>query len=177
MATPPLVNPLPMEIAPALADRRLAIARRTVGRVLDLGGWSDHLVGYRLGAEVESLTMLDDLEDLPGLDGGPFDSIVSLIRTPLVADIDQFFETVLGRCADGGHIHLVEPSGRSGRLGCLRAGGGLHLDRDLPADLRSRGLVVTDLTRFEVPSLSAPMRPFIDAIARRPTTTRCSSPS
>ncbi len=53
-----------------------------------------------------------------------------------------------------------------GRLG--RAAGGLHLDRDLPHELRTRGLIVTDLLRFEVPTVSAPLRPFVEAVARRP---------
>lgn len=201
MANPPLVawmNPLPMELAPALASRRRRLAAKAHGRVLDLGGWQDHLTAYRLGAEVESVTMLDRVGDvrsgtgrddpegvtrlevgpdaLAELGEGPFDSIVSLIRTPLVADLDRMLSTLFELLADGGSLHFLEPVRRDGRLGRMlalggllnRVAGGLHLDRDLPADLRRHGLVVIDLERFEVPTVSAPLRPFIEATARWP---------
>ena len=210
MATTPLVawmNPLPMELAPALSNRRRSVAQRATGRVLDLGGWADHLSAYRLGDEVESVTMLDlprdvragtGRDDPPGVTRlaagvdtlaesglGPFDSIVSLIRLPLVADLDWFFDTTLALLAEGGSLYFVEPVRRAGRVGRVlamggfvgRLAGGLHVDRDLPAELRQRGMVVTDLTRFEVPTLSAPFRPFIEAVARRPAMPRGSSPS
>jgi len=210
MATPPLVawmNPLPMEVAPALVVRRRSLAARAHGRVLDLGGWADHLGSYRLGAAVDSVVMLDQPADVRAgtgrddplgvtrlevgvdvvadIEPGPFDSIVSLIRTPLVADFDRFIGTLLSLLADEGSLYFLEPVRRDGRLGRLvalagmlgRAAGGLHLDRDLPAELRGRGLVVTDLSRFEVPTLSAPMRPFIEAVARRPVSFERSSPS
>lgn len=210
MATPPLVawmNPLPIELAPALASRRRSVAARTCGRVLDLGGWADHLSAYRLGAEVESVTMLDRVGDVRAGTGrgdpdrvtrvdasfdslaeqgmGPFDSIVSLTRLPLVENLDRFFDTVEALLADGGSLHLLEPTCRSGRVGRLlavggfvgRMAGGLHLDRDLPAEIRRRGMIVTDLTRFEVPTVSAPLRPFIEAVARGPATSPGSSPS
>ena len=203
MATPPLVawmNPLPMELAPALRSRRRSVAGQASGRVLDLGGWADHLESYRLGAEVESVVMLDRLGDVRagtgradplgvtrlnvGVDAlaangfGPFDSIVSLIRLPLVENLDRFFETTLALLADGGSFYFVEPVCRAGRFGRVlalsgfvgRVAGGLHLDRDLPAEIRARGMVVTELVRFEVPTVSAPLRPFIEAVARRPTT-------
>jgi hypothetical protein len=191
-----------MEVAPALAARRRSLAARTRGRVLDLGGWADHLDAYGLGDSVDSVVMLNRPGDVragtgrsdpPGvrrleagvdavadLEPGPFDSIVSLIRTPLVADLDRFITTLVGLLAADGCLYLLEPVRRAGRLGRVlavggslgRVAGGLHLDRDLPAELRSRGLVVTDLSRFEVPTLSAPMRPFIEAVARRPVSSR-----
>jgi hypothetical protein len=196
-----------MEVAPALAARRRSLAARTHGRVLDLGGWADHLTSYRLDGAVESVVMLDRLGDVragtgrddplgvsrieAGVDAvddlhlGPFDSIVSLIRTPLVADLDRFIRTLLPLLGDEGSLYFVEPVRRSGRFGRIlalggslgRAAGGLHLDRDLPSELRGRGLVVTDLSRFEVPTLSAPMRPFIEAVARRPVSSERLSPS
>jgi hypothetical protein len=196
-----------MELAPALSSRRRKIAGRARGRVLDLGGWADHLGEYRLGDEVESVTMLDGpgdvragtgREDPPGvtridaaLDSlaasglGPFESIVSLIRLPLVEDLDGFFRTVFELLAEHGCLYFVEPVRRSGRAGRVlavggrlgRVAGGLHLDRDLPAEIRRRGMVVTDLARFEVPTVSAPFRPFIEAVARWPATPPESSPS
>ncbi len=202
MANPPLVawmNPLPMELAPALRSRRRSVAGRATGRVLDLGGWADHLESYRLGAGVESVTMLDRIGDIRagtgradpdgvtrvdmGVDAlaaeglGPFDSIVSFIRLPLVDDLDRFLETVVALLAENGNLFFVEPVRRSGHLGgalalssrLRRVAGGLHLDRDLPAEIRAHGLVVTALDRFEVPTVSAPLRPFVEAVVRRPT--------
>lgn len=209
MASTPLVawmNPLPMEIAPALRERRRSVAAKATGRVLDLGGWSDHLGSYRFdetdetgSGAVDEVTMLvrpGDLrtgdsdrdpvgvtrvdvgfDSLPDLGLGPFDSIVSLIRTPLIADLGRMIRMVDDLMALDGRFLLLEPVRRAGRLGRMlavsglfvRATGGLHLDRDIPARLRSEGLSVTDLDRFEVPTVSAPLRPFIEASARRAT--------
>lgn len=204
MAGTPLVawmNPLPMELAPGLRDRRRSIAAKATGRVLDLGGWSDHLGSYRLDdqtsvgvAEVMMLVRPGDLQptdsrrdpdgvtrvdagfdSLQDLGVEPFDTIVSLIRTPLIADINRMMRMVDGLLAQGGQLLMLEPVRRTGRLGrvvafggsLIRATGGLYLDRDIPGILRAEGMTVTDLERFEVPSLSAPFRPFVEARARR----------
>ena len=204
MVGTPLVawmNPLPMELAPGLRERRCSVAAKASGRVLDLGGWSDHLGSYRLSAAestgVREVTMLvrpGDLQptdsdrdpagvtrvdagfdSLKALGVDPFDTIVSLIRTPLVADISRMFSIVGDLLAPGGQLLMLEPVRRSGRIGrmiafggsLIRATGGLHLDRDIPGMLRTEGFVVTDLERFEVPTVSAPLRPFVQARARR----------
>jgi len=200
MASTPLVawmNPLPIELAPALAARRKSVASSAAGRVLDLGGWSDHLGHYRIGGQVDEVMLLVRPRDLRGgdsgrdLDGvtrvdsgfdslvesgaGTFDTIVSLIRTPLISDLDRFIGAVEKLLAPDGHLLLLEPVRRHGRLGRIlkmsgsltRVSGGLYLDRDIPAKLRESGLTVIDLDRFEVPTVSAPLRPFIEATARR----------
>jgi len=191
------MNPLPMKLAPALAARRKSVASKATGRVLDLGGWGDHLSHYRVGAEVDEVMMLVRNGDLRGgdssrdpegvtrvdagfdslvkLGAGPFDTIVSLIRTPLISDFDRFIRIVDQLLSPDGNLLLLEPVRRHGRLGrmlklsgsLVRATGGLHLDRDIPARLRESGFTVTDLDRFEVPTVSAPLRPFIEATARR----------
>ena len=206
---PPLVawmNPLPMELAPALRKRRSSLAAVASGQVLDLGGWSDHLDSYQISTEVDSVTMLDRLgdiragtathdpegvtridaepEELSELGHGPFDTIVSLIRTPLVADLNRFLRTLTELLADGGRLLFLEPVARAGRTGRLlalggrvgRAVGGLHLDWDLPAEIRALGMTITDLQRFEVPTVSAPFRPFVEARVRRPLSSPVSSP-
>ena len=201
MSRPPLVawmNPLPLELAPALRNRRSSLATAAKGAVLDLGGWSDHLDSYQIGTEVGLVTMLDrlgdfragtsahdprgvtridsDPEELGEGGHGPFDTIVSLIRTPLVADLNRFLKTLADLLAPHGRLLFLEPVARAGRAGHLlalggrlgRAFGGLHLDWDLPAETRAVGLTVTDLERFEVPTVSAPFRPFVEMRVRRP---------
>lgn len=209
MVSPPLVawmNSLPVELAPALRKRRSNMATEARGEVLDLGGWSDHLDSY-IGSEVGSVTMLDrlgdiragtsahdpegvtrvdvDPEQLSELGFGPFDTIVSLIRTPLVADLNRFLGTLAELLTDGGRLLFLEPVARAGRTGRLlaisgrlgRAVGGLYLDWDLPAEIRSLGMTTTDLERFEVPTVSAPFRPFVEMKVRWPISSPESSPS
>jgi len=160
---------LPPELSSALAERRCSIAAAAEGRILDLGGWSDHLDMYP-----EEPLLLENLDELDGLDG-EFDTIVSLVRTPLVVDLSVFIEGVVARLAPDGIIAFLEPTIRPGRTGDIlrfgsriqRAFGGLHLDRDIPNEFRDRKLFVTDLDRFEVASVAAPLRPFVAGRARR----------
>ena len=164
---------LPPELAPALRARRRELAAQATGRVLDLGGWNDHADAYSESEEVTQLDSLDDLRESTG----EFDTIVSMVRTPLVADLDQFIRDLVAHLGDDGHILFLEPTIRTGRVGQLLALGGrlsktligLHLDRDVPDVIRRNGLFVTDLHRFEVPSVSAPLRTFVEARCRRPT--------
>ncbi|MDG1409410.1 MAG: hypothetical protein P8L46_13350 [Acidimicrobiales bacterium] len=160
---------LPPERSAALAERRRTIAAAATGRVLDLGGWHDHLGEY-----AEPPTVLGGLDELGELDG-TFDTIVSLVRTPLVQDMDAFIGGMVGRLAPNGVVAFLEPAVRPGRAGdFLRVAawgqdrfGGLYLDRDIPNEFRERQLFVTDLHRFEVASVAAPFRPFVDGRARR----------
>ncbi len=164
---------LPPELAPALRARRHSLASQASGEVLDLGGWTDHLSAYPDDAEITQLTRLDEIDET----GGGFDTIVSMIRTPLVADIEGFFRRLAAGLAEGGRLLVLEPTIRTGRAGQMLALGNrlsrpfsrFHLDRDIPADLRRSGLFVTDLHRFDVPSVSAPFRPFVEAHCRWPT--------
>jgi 2-polyprenyl-3-methyl-5-hydroxy-6-metoxy-1,4-benzoquinol methylase len=136
---------------------------------LDLGGWNDHVAEY-----TEPPTVLDDLLALAQIDG-EFDTIVSLVRTPLVADMDSFIADLVSHLAPDGIVAFLEPTLRPGRTGAVlrlgaraqRAFGGLHLDRDIPNEFRQRRLFVTDLHRFQVASVAAPFRPFVDGRARR----------
>ncbi len=160
---------LPPELSAALAARRRSIAAAATGRVLDLGGWKDHLTGY-----TEPPTVLDDLRELADHDE-EFDTIVSLVRTPLVSDMDSFIAELVGHLAPDGIVAFLEPTLRPGRAGAIlrlgaraqRSFGGLHLDRDIPKEFRRRRLFVTDLHRFHVASVAAPLRPFVDGRARR----------
>jgi hypothetical protein len=192
-ARPPF-HALPAELAPALTQRRRELAARCTGEVLDLGGWADHLDAYRLGAEVQSVTFVDQRGDVRAgtgkydpvgvtrVDGLPdpdqkFDSIVSLVRSPLEASADRWLAQITSRLATDGRVHLLEPVARDGRVGSWLARGarfsrrlgGLHLDRDIPARARDHGLVIIDIERFDVATVSAPLRPFVMLTARRAT--------
>ncbi|RMH66799.1 MAG: methyltransferase domain-containing protein [Actinomyces sp.] len=185
-------DPLPLELAPALRARRHRLADLAEGRVLDLGGWSDHLDHYHAD-RVTSLVLIGatparadlapvpvetrdlDLVDLVADEAGAFDTVVSLIRTPLVADLEGWLALVDRVLAPEGRFLFCEPTRRPGRTGRLlaafaplvRATAGLHLDRDVPAAVRAAGFTITDLDRFEVPTVSAPLRPFVEGRARR----------
>lgn len=193
MPTGPLVawmNPLPLELTTALRDRRRDMAARATGRVLDLGGWADHLDSYS-GADVDLLVepggregagdgrahfrRLDaGLETLVDLGVDPYDTIVSLIRMPLVADLPRFLAAVATLLADDGWFLFLEPVKRTDTLGrvlaawgpVVKATSGLHLDRDIAALVRRSGFEITDLHRFRVQSVAAPLRPFVEGRAR-----------
>ncbi len=144
---------LPLEISAALADRAEALRARATGRVLDLD---------EIG--------LDDAD-------GEYDTILSFVKAPYEADLDRFCARLRDHLAPDGMLYLLEPTIRTGPLGrALSFGGmlarpvtGLHLDRDIAQAVRRSGLFVTDLHRFEIASVSAPLRPFVEAWARFPT--------
>lgn len=186
------MNPLPLELTPALRERRRSLARSASGRVLDLGGWTDHLDAYadvdvdllvapgeggRSGDSTDSahVRRLDaGVDALVGLGVEPYDTIVSLIRMPLVADLPRFLATVSTLLTDDGWFLMLEPVRRTDTLGrvlavwdpLVRATSGLYLDRDIVGLVRVAGFEITDLHRFRVPSVSNPLRPFIEARAR-----------
>lgn len=51
-------SPLPKALVSALFERRRRLATSARGRVLDLGGWRDHLDDYQIGGTVASVTAL-----------------------------------------------------------------------------------------------------------------------
>lgn len=144
---------LPLEISAALAERATALRARAEGRVLDLGDRS-----------------LDDAD-------GRYDTIFSFVQTPYEADLDRYCRRLRELLEPDGTLYVLEPTIRTGPLGrALSLGGriarpmtGLHLDRDIAQAVRRSGLFVTDLHRFEIASVSAPLRPFVEAWARFPT--------
>jgi len=147
---PPQVS---TEVSAALAQRRAALLERATGRVLDL-----------------SETSLEDAD-------GHYDTIFCFVRTPAEADLDGFLNRLREHLAPDGWAYFLEPTVRTGALGrALGVGGrlarpvtGLHLDRDIPPAIRRAGLFVADLHRFEIASVAAPLRPFVEAWARFPT--------
>lgn len=144
---------IPTEVSVALAARRDALRGRARGRVLDIGP-----------------TPLAEAD-------GVYDTIFSFVQTPVVADLDAYAARIGDLLAPDGMAYFLEPTIRTGPLGrALGASGrlmrpmtGLHLDRDVPQAVRRAGLFITDLHRFEIASVAAPLRPFVEAWARFPT--------
>lgn len=144
---------IPTEVSAALAARRADLFERASGRVLDVGE-----------------TGLADTD-------GQYDTIYSFVQTPGQADLDGYLTRIRDLLAPDGMAYFLEPTVRTGPLGrALGLGGrlmrpmtGLHLDRDVPQAIRRSGLFVTDLYRFEIASVAAPLRPFVEAWARFPT--------
>lgn len=157
-------------IGGALRDRTRAKACAATGRVLDLGGWIDSDSDY----QTSDVVVVDSPTALSDLAGEQFDSIVSIIRTPLVPELQPWLADLRALLSASGQLLMIEPVGRAGVTGRMLTitsrmwskGTGLHYDRDLPAELRSAGLSVPAIDRFDVLSLAAPMRPFVDLRAR-----------
>lgn len=148
-----MTSGVPSELSLALADRETALRGRAVGRVLDL-----------------ATTSFDEVT-------GRYDTILSVVRTPAEPDLGRFLGRIRDHLASDGWAYFLEPTVRTGPLGrALGISGrlgrpltGLHLDRDIPAAIRGAGLFVADLHRFEIASVAAPFRPFVEAWARFPS--------
>ena len=104
--------------------------------------------------------------------GARYDTILSFMRTPQVADLEGFVADLEGILADDGWILMVEPAGTGGggRLPAgLRRQSPAHRrgGRDVVSALRSRGLFVTDIHRREAPSVPPAWRRYAELRARR----------
>ena len=106
--------------------------------------------------------------------GARYDTILSFMRTPQVADLEGFVADLEGILADDGWILVVEPAGTGGRPvrrlpARLRRRSPDHRrgGRDVVSALRSRGLFVTDIHRREAPSVPPAWRRYVELRARR----------
>ncbi|QGG96564.1 class I SAM-dependent methyltransferase [Actinomarinicola tropica] len=110
-----------------------------------------------------------------GADDGAYDHVVSIARLASVDDPAAEIDRLVALLAEDGWLTVVEPSLGVGATAMAqrRAATVAHertgwwIDRDVPADLRARGLVVTDLERFPMPVSSPVLRPWVVARARR----------
>lgn len=164
--------------------------------MLDLGGAGPPLSSYRRD-RVTSVTIVErdperarhrleraarhglDVTVLRSLDDRRaderFDTVVSILALAERADlpaalgrIDRVFEPT-------GVLHLVEPVLAPGAwralatpLAALVPGaGGWHLNRDVPSAVRAQGLTIVAIERFTMPTAIWPLRPFVQAQARR----------
>ena len=106
-------------------------------------------------------------------DGARYDTILSFMRTPRVADIEAFVAALEQILAEDGWICMVEPTATGAgpirrRLSALPGQRSrLSADTDVVAALRSGGLFVTDIWRREAPSAPAAWRHYMALRARR----------
>ena len=106
--------------------------------------------------------------------GALYDTILSFMSTPQVADLEGFVAALEQILADGGWICMVEPVGtgrrlRRGRLPAWLRGQAPHgaSRPDVVSALRAGGLFITDLHRLQTPSVPAPWRRYVELRARR----------
>lgn len=99
-------------------------------------------------------------------------SVAELVRFPDLVLALTGIERLL---ADDGEAVLIEPVHHPGLpatvfatcWGRHAALARVHVERDVPAAARSTGLELTDVERFTMPTAVWPLRPFIEARARR----------
>ena len=154
----------PPALRAAAAERYGEIVAAASGRVF---GLPDTDVDAALSAESER--------------GARYDTVLSFMRTPRVADFARLVAALEQILADEGRIHMVEPSepGVTGSLGGLRShrlrrrrSDGCRADRDIVAALRSGGFTVTDLHRRQAASVPRRWRRYVELQARRETPRR-----
>ena len=152
----------PQALLDAVDGRCRALASAASGRVFELAGPG---ADAALAAESQS--------------GARHDTIVSLMGTSQVADLADFVAALDRILDENGWILMVEPlrTGTAGRR--AKVWSRLFLRRksareglagtDIVSALRAAGFMVTDLDRFEAPTLKPPWRRCVELRARRQT--------
>lgn len=156
--------------------RRRQLVARAGGDVLDLGGAESHR-GLWAGASPASVTILDGVND-PRLRtlaaAGPrFDTIVSVLQLTSAVDLEVALRRIGALLQPEGEVLFLEPGRRTGLAGAaqqmaaptLGLIAGWHVDRDIPAVMRSEGLSVTDLSRHSVPTVQFWLRRLVEGRA------------
>ena len=153
----------PPALLSAVEERCRALAATAVGRV------------FRVPADGVEAALRSECDRR-----ARYDTILSFMRTPQVADIEGFVAALEAVLADDGWILMVEPArtGGTGRIGGLMEGGLLRRlrresphhsrgGRDVVSTLRAGGFMVTDLHRRHAPSVPARWRRYVELRARR----------
>ena len=171
---------LPPEVAAEVRWRRAGLLARAHGRVLDL----DEPAAAGALAEAAAARAAGEVWD----DSRRYDTVVCTARLVHEPDLARAAGGLDQLLADGGELFAVEPVLRPGSWGLLsasvgstlRALAGLHVSRDVVAALRSTGLTVADVERFEVRTPVWPLRRLVELRAvriPRPPSTSPDSPS
>lgn len=102
----------------------------------------------------------EDLSEVAGVAEGSVDAVVSMFALCRVGDVDAALGLVRRALAPEGVLCFLEHAAGPGRARRLqkaatplwqRLAPHCHLDRDVPAAIRSAGLVITDIERFPLP--------------------------
>ena len=151
---PPVPPPALLE---AVAEARRELAAAASGRVFEVPDDGIEPALQQAAAE-----------------GDRYDTILSFMRTPQVADIGGFVAALEQILAEDGWICMVEPVATSAgptrrRLATLpgRISPRRGAETDVVAALRSGGLFVTDIWRRVAPSAPAAWRHYVVLRARR----------
>ena len=164
---PDLTRPARHAMRPAL-ERLLSTA---YGNVLEL---SSQPHAELLPADVESVTVVGQRVRPPAVavDSisaaerlGPFDTVVSVLRTTTVDDIDRYAARLARLVADDGQVLFAEPTRTPGLVGQVQrlwrpateVSARLRLHTGFRIALWRAGLSVTDVTRHELPRLAWPL--------------------
>ena len=154
---------VPPSVVAAVAGRCRAVGHVAAGRVLEVP---------LPGAPGECV---EDALRQPLSAGESYDTIVSLVRTPAVANVGVYVDLLDRLLAPGGSLLMVEPARvppprpAMARLHAAlrrrpRTGDGIV------AALWAGGFVVTDIHRFDLRTAPVPWRRFVELHARRPST-------
>ena len=151
---------VPAALLEAVEERCRAQAATASGRVFEV---PEHRIDDAVRAELA--------------EGARYDTILSFVRTPGVADLAGFVADLEGLLDVGGWILMVEPVGNTHFASRLQrlvpsrfrkgATGIADGDRDVVSALRAGGFMVTDLHRCEALSAPARWRRFVELRARR----------
>lgn len=150
----------PPALLDALGGRWRALAASASGRVLELPADG---VGEAVRSECSR--------------GARYDTILSFMCTPQVADLDNFVAALELILAEEGWILMMEPSGSGNGERRVRLPFGLgrrrtgrdQPERDVVSTLRAGGFTVADLHRRELVSGPARWRRYVEIRARRET--------
>ena len=183
---------VPFPVRSLIRERRLKLAPRVRGGVLDLGGAGLDLEPYRDASSITVVTRLrgeaaelrDQAERL-GLAltvvdhvpyDGSFDRIVSTMALAAARDQQEMIDRLRGLLSLDGLLFAVEPTCPVGPLGHLqrRASGwirrnvGWNLGEDVVANFRRQSLLVIEVDRFRIATAVLPLRSFVQATVRHP---------
>lgn len=148
-------GPAPPALLDALDGRWQALAASAAGRVLELPADG---VEEAVRAECSRRAR--------------YDTILSFMRTPEVADLDSFVAALDLLLADDGWILMMEPSGPGNGKRRWRRPGPDQAGRDVVSALRGGGFTVADLHRRELTPAPARWRRYVEIRARRETRVR-----
>jgi hypothetical protein len=159
-----------------LGRRRDQILVRASGRVLDLDepGVAERFVP--IGAT--RLVGREGAGPAPaGSTGERFDTVVATGVLAAFADLGSVAAALAELVVDDGVLLFVEPVGRPSWSHTVASSldprqrrapwRGLHLDRDVPAAIRTTGLVICDLDRGELPAQPPSLRHWVSGRAVR----------